>query len=509
MNSNKNRLMSWYACFSVILSIIIHVMQRKFQILEELSHHHGGMHSLALNVEVQYGIALNALLMLPIVLWLAAFILLKKNHDHPMIPLLTTLSLTLSSVSLIAGGGGMVELHFSIFMVVAAIAYYEQIKLISISTIIFAIQHLIGLIWFPRLVFGADSYSFGMFLLHALFLVLTSLATIRQIYQKQRVLAVVEEEKREKDQQLQLLMQNVERMSRELDQSSQAMREQSEYHVRTSREMVQSFQEVTKGFEQQHQSIASVHLALDAVKRLVNANSAAFQQLHRHMLETTATAEHSEKALDKLNDRIERVSDTMAEASMTTEALYTATSQIHQAMNLITQVSNQTKLLAINAAIEASHAGEHGRGFAVVAKEIQRLADESKAASEGIGGILSQVVVETDRTLTHMKQGEQESQQSVALAKDAADQYEQMKLASELMQSIIKQLYESVQELQHKSDLMADEMMSMSALTEEGVASVEQLLASTEQQQVATASIHDEIEQVSQLAMKLTKQLKT
>jgi len=42
-----------------------------------------------------------------------------------------------------------------------------------------------------------------------------------------------------------------------------------------------------------------------------------------------------------------------------------------------------------------------------------------------------------------------------------------------------------------------------------GVASVEQLLASTEQQQVATASIHDEIEQVSQLAMKLTKQLKT
>lgn len=144
-----------------------------------------------------------------------------------------------------------------------------------------------------------------------------------------------------------------------------------------------------------------------------------------------------------------------------------------------------------------------------MAKEIQRLADESKAAAEGIGGILSQVVEETERTLTHMKQGEQESQQSVALAKAAADQYEQMKLASELMQSIIEQLYESVQELQHKSDLMADEMMSMSALTEEGVASVEQLLASTEQQQVATASIHEEIEQVSQLAMKLTKQLKT
>ncbi|WP_281888589.1 hypothetical protein [Paenibacillus sp. YYML68] len=69
------------------------------------------------------------------------------------------------------------EFHFSIFMVVAAVAYYEQIRLVLLMTVLFAVQHVAGYFLIPQLVFGTSSYSFLMLCIHALFFILTSGAT--------------------------------------------------------------------------------------------------------------------------------------------------------------------------------------------------------------------------------------------------------------------------------------------------------------------------------------------
>jgi methyl-accepting chemotaxis protein len=67
-------------------------------------------------------------------------------------------TLTFSSMSIITGRNGMVEYHFSIFMVAAMLAYYENITLIIVMTTLFAVQHVSGVFFIPQLVFGTDSY---------------------------------------------------------------------------------------------------------------------------------------------------------------------------------------------------------------------------------------------------------------------------------------------------------------------------------------------------------------
>lgn len=506
MLKHKNRLMLLYTAIAILLSLAFHLLNRVFDVLHHWMHHGLAAASYLVLDEEVYGLALNLIFLVPVLFFAAAFVLYRRNQEHSLIALLNTLSLTFSSISLIAGGGGMVELHFSIFMVVAAIAYYEQIKLITISTAVFALQHVVGLLWLPQLVFGTNTYSFGMFSIHALFLVLTSLATIRQIYAKQRVMAAVEAEKQEKDAKLHQLVMNAEQLSNELENSAAAMREQSSQHVQTSQEMLQSFKEVTNGFTKQSDAINDVHRELNEVKSLVRENTEAFDMLYKHTREAASTAEQSYAALAQLNDQVHNVAEAIEQTSHAAKAFNLATAQIEAAMKLITRISMQTKMLALNAAIEASRAGEHGRGFSVVAKEIQSLADQSRIATEEIQEVLSGITDEAQQMVVRLDAGEQGTRQTAELSRSAVEQYETMQQENEAMQHIIDSLYEFTYRLQDKSKHMYDEMLSMAAITEQGVASVEQLLAATEQQQAATANIDQEIDDMAQLARKLKQQ---
>ncbi|ACS79536.1 bacteriohemerythrin [Maridesulfovibrio salexigens] len=223
--------------------------------------------------------------------------------------------------------------------------------------------------------------------------------------------------------------------------------------------------QVSAGMELQRDRVTETATAMEEMNSTVlevaqNAGLAA-----NSSAQSKDNAVHGAKGVAEAIQSFEQIKDTILNLKETMGTLGEQADNIGQIMTVITDIADQTNLLALNAAIEAARAGEAGRGFAVVADEVRKLAEKTMDATKGVGEAVSKIQDNARENIAAVE----------SAAEDIVNSTESAAKSGELMEAIV-------------------------GIVDETNTQVESIAAASEEQSAASEEINMAISDVARVA---------
>lgn len=208
----------------------------------------------------------------------------------------------------------------------------------------------------------------------------------------------------------------------------------------SANQILDATDDMTAGATQQDQEITNTSSAVEELTvsmKQVSNNAEASAEAARRALDA---AEQGNRAVSDTLEGMQRIRASVQATAKKIKSLGDRSLEISEIINVINDITEQTNLLALNAAIEAARAGEAGRGFAVVADEVRKLAEHSRSATKDIAALIKAIQAETNEAVVVMEEGTREVEVGAGLADQAGK-------ALEAISSVVRQSAELVQEI--------------------------------------------------------------
>lgn len=277
---------------------------------------------------------------------------------------------------------------------------------------------------------------------------------------------------------------------------------------KATEEISSAVEDISKGAVSQAEEIqnASSHIANmgklieDIVEKVSNLTQAANVMGNagdtsmNTMVELSESNDHTTEAVNKIADQIELTNESVG--------------KIGEAAAFITNIADQTSLLALNASIESARAGEAGKGFAVVASEIQKLASQSDEAAGEIKQIIENLKQESEKTVEEMNSTKLLINEQVVKLNATRDSFVDVSDGINVSRQETAAIEVNVGSCDDARQQVNDVIANLSAISEQNAASAEETTASMQELTATISMLSTTANDLMKISEKLNSEMK-
>lgn len=243
------------------------------------------------------------------------------------------------------------------------------------------------------------------------------------------------------------------------------------------------------------------------------------QNIQENIEKTVSRSEHMVRVAERSNELNASNMEMVKELKKQADVLAATNAQVAEAMNqlrnnvssvknitnTIVSISSQTNLLALNASIESARAGEAGRGFAVVAEQIRELSEGTRKETEQISAILEELTRNADQTAEAVNKSVAVSSEQDRMIDSVADQFAEMNQNVGELVGDISEIDNMIESLSTANNQIVDNIMQLSATTEEVTAAAQQSTEITEKNYKDSVDAQKLLHGVMEVSYKMDK----
>ena len=232
-------------------------------------------------------------------------------------------------------------------------------------------------------------------------------------------------------------------------------------------EIQTSTAQLSQGSEQQASQILETSTAVQSMAESIQEVAVKTEESANVAREARAQAAKGSSAVSATIDGMDRIRGQVQETSKRIKRLGESSQEIGEIIQLISDIADRTSILALNASIQASMAGDAGQGFAVVAEEVERLAERSNEATKQIETLIKAIQSETTEAIAGMEESTKEVVDGSRLATEAGRTLSEIDSVSEQLSDLIGTISQAAQQQAASAEGVSKSMANISRVTQE------------------------------------------